>query len=162
MRILCVYYSWKGHTAKVAERLADLLHVSPVRIEPAVESGMFGKAMKALLGMSSPIKPVKEDLSDIDVLVIASPVWAGKVPPYVNEYINRMSMCEGKRCYVLVEMGNSGADKAIGHLKGRLESKGMKFAGSTWTIEKDVDADMVYDHLISFAETIHGKKIVLV
>jgi flavodoxin len=162
MRILCVYYSWKGHTAKLAERLADLLHVEPVRIEPAAESGMFGKAMKALLGMSSAIKPVKEDLSDIDVLVIESPVWAGKVPPYVNEYINRMSMCEGKRCYVLVEMGASGAEKAISHLKGRLENKGMKFAGSTVTIEKDVDADLIYDHLISFVETIHGKKIVLV
>ena len=73
-----------------------------------------------------------------------------------------MSMCEGKRCYVLVEMGASGAEKAIAHLKGRLENKGMKFAGSTVTIEKDVDADLVYDHLISFVETIHGKNIVLV
>ena len=162
MRILCVYYSWKGHTAKVAERLGDLLHVEPVRIEPVVESGMFSKAMKALLGWSSPIKPVKEDLTDIDVLVLASPVWAGKVPPYVNEYINRMSMCEGKRCYVLVEMGASGADSAIGHLKGRLENKGMKLAGSTFTIEKEVDEDLVYEHLISFVETIHGKTIVLV
>ena len=105
---------------------------------------------------------MKEDLSDIDVLVIASPVWAGKVPPYVNEYINRLLMCEGKRCYVLVEMGGSGAEKAIRHLKGRLENKGMNLAGSTWTIEKDVDADTVYDHLISFAGTIHGKKIILV
>ncbi len=157
MRILCVYYSWKGHTAKVADKLADLLHTGPVRIEPAFESGMFGKAMKALLGLRSPIKPIKEDLSDIDVLVIASPVWAGKVPPYVNEYISRLSMCEGKRCYVLVEMGGSGAEKAIRHLKGRLENKGMNLAGSTWTIEKDVDANVVYDHLITFAETIHGK-----
>jgi flavorubredoxin len=123
---------------------------------------MFGKAMRALLGWSSPIKPVKEDLSDIDVLVLASPVWAGKVPPYVNEYINRMSMCEGKRCYVLVEMGSSGADSAIRHLKERLENKGMKLAGSTCTIEKDVDADLVYEHLMSFVETIHGKKIVIV
>jgi NAD(P)H-dependent FMN reductase len=138
------------------------LHVEPVRIEPAVESGMFSKAMKALLGWSSPIKPVKEDLTDIDVLVLASPVWAGKVPPYVNEYINRMSMCEGKRCYVLVEMGASGAESAIAHLKGRLENKGMKLAGSTFTIEKEVDEDLVYEHLISFVETIHGKTIVLV
>jgi flavodoxin len=161
MRILCVYYSWHGHTAIVAERLADLLHAELLQIEPAVESGMFGKAMKALLGWSSPIKQIKEDLTDIDVLVVASPVWAGKVPPYVNEYISRLSMCEGKRCYVLVEMGGSGAEKAIRHLKGRLENKGMNLAGSTWTIEKDVDANMVYDRLISFAETIHGKKIVL-
>jgi flavodoxin len=162
MRILCVYYSWQGHTAKVAERLADLLHAEPVRIEPAEESGMFGKAMKALLGMSSPIKPVKQDLTDIDVLVIASPVWAGKVPPYVNEYINRLTMCEGKRCYVLVEMGRSGAEKAIAHLSGRISGKGMKFAGSTFTLEKDVDEDIIYDHLISFSETIHGKKIVII
>ncbi len=161
MKILCVYYSWKGHTAKVAGQLADLLHVTPVRIEPARESAMFVKAMKALLGMSSPIKPVKEDLSDIDVLVIASPVWAGKVPPYVNEYISRMSTCEGKRCYVLVEMGGSEPGKAVSHLKGCLRKKGMMFAGSTWAREKDVDADMVYDRLISFAETINGKKVVL-
>jgi len=159
MRVLCVYYSWKGHTAKVAERLADLLHTEPVRIEPVKEPGIGRQAFKAMLGMSSAIRPVNADLADIDVLVIACPVWAGKVPPYVNQYIVNLTRCEKKRCFVLVEMGGSGAEKAIAFLKKRLESKGMVLAGSTWTIEKDVDADAVYDRLVEFSGMIHGNKV---
>ena len=158
MKVLCVYYSWKGHTAKVAGRLADLLHTEAVRIEPVKEPGIARQAFKAMLGMSSAIKPVNADLADIDVLVLACPVWAGKVPPYVNQYIQNLTRCEEKRCFVLVEMGGSGAEKAIAHLKSRLESKGMDLAGSTWTIEKDVDADAVSDRLVEFCGKIHGNR----
>jgi flavodoxin len=160
MRILCAYYSWKGHTETVAKRLSEVLHAEPTRILAAVteSSGMFGKAMRALFVLRAPIMGGITDLSLYDMLVLASPVWAQKVPPYVNEYISRLTNCEGKPCYVLVEMGGSGAERAVSHLKGRLEKKGLKFMGSAFTIEKDVDSGMFNDPVEKFAGSILAGK----
>lgn len=134
-----VYYSWKGHTEKVAVALATLLNAELVRIEAVKEGGVAGKAMKAFLGMKSAIKPTKTDLTGVDTLVIASPVWAGKVPPYVNQYLDSVTGSSGKPFHVVVEMGNRGDQSAIAMVRAALEKKGMKFISSASTIEKDVD-----------------------
>ncbi|HVP95477.1 MAG TPA: NAD(P)H-dependent oxidoreductase [Methanoregulaceae archaeon] len=155
MKTVCAYYSWKGHTRKVAEQLCKAIGAEPSQIIPEKEpSGMAGNAMRALFGFKSPIKAGITDLSGYDALVLASPVWAQKVPPYVNEYIDRLTNCNGKRCYVLVEMGGSGAEKAIRHLKGRLETKGLILMGSAFTIEKDVDSGDFLGTVRKFAESI--------
>ena len=78
MAIRVVYYSWKGHTEKVAAALAGMLDAELIRIEPVRDCGVAGKAMKAVFRMKSPIKPVKTDLTGVDTLVIASPVGPGK------------------------------------------------------------------------------------
>ncbi len=154
MRVLVVYYSWQGHTGRVAKALSDLLGAGLVRIEAISESGTMRKALGAVFGKKWPIKPCKTDLSDVDFLVVASPVWAGKVPPYVNEYISEISNGAGKPFAVLVEMGGSGGDKAVAFLKARLEKKGMRFVSSAWTKEADVDAGRFEDTLTRFAATI--------
>jgi flavodoxin len=135
-----VYYSWKGHTEKVATALAKLLDAELVRIEPVRDCGVAGKAMKAFFGMKSPIKTTKTDLTGIDTLVIASPVWAGKVPAYVNTYLDSVTGGSGKPFHVLVEMGGRGDQSAITVVRKALEQKGMTFVSSVSTIEKDVDS----------------------
>ena len=91
MKILVAFYTWQGHTGKVAKALAVRIGADLVQIEPERESGMFMKAISAILGRSAPIRPCKTDLSGVDFLVVASPVWAQKVPPYVNRYIALLS-----------------------------------------------------------------------
>jgi flavodoxin len=149
MTIRIAYYSWKGHTEKVATALAKLLDAELVRIEPVREGGVAGNAMKALFRMKAPIKPAKADLTGVDTLIIASPVWAGKVPPYVNAYLGSVTGGNGKPFHVLAEMGGRGDQSAIAVVKKALEGKGMKFISSATTIEKDVDSG-------SFARTIEA------
>ena len=96
--------------------------------------------MKAVFRMKSPIKPVKTDLTGVDTLVIASPVWAGKVPAYVNTYLDSVTGGSGKPFHVIVEMGGRGDQSAIAVVRKALEQKGMKFVSSISTIEKDVDS----------------------
>ena len=151
MAILVVCYSWKGHTEKVATALAEILGAELVRIEPARESGIAGNALKAFFGMRSAIRPAKTDLSGTDTLVIASPVWAGKVPPYVNEYLASVTGGNGKPFHVLVEMGGRGDASAIGLVRKALEKKGMKFVSSASTIEKDVDGGSFQGTIEKFA-----------
>jgi multimeric flavodoxin WrbA len=151
MAIRVVYYSWKGHTEKVATALAKKLDAELVRIEPVSEGGIAGKAMKAFFRMKSPIRPVKTDLTGVDTLVIASPVWGGKVPAYVNKYLDSVTGGKGKPFHVIVEMGNRGDQSAIAVVRNALEKKGMKFVSSASTVEKEVDSGLFMGTIEKFA-----------
>ena len=157
MKILVAFYSWQGHTGKVAKALATRLGADLVQIEAESESGMFGKAMGAVLGRSAPIRPCKTDLSGVDFLVLASPVWARKVPAYVNRYISVLSNTSGKPFSLVAEMGKSGAEKAIAHMRKRLEGKGMQFVSSAFTLESEVDMGSFLPKIEEFARTIVPK-----
>jgi flavodoxin len=154
MKILVAFYTWQGHTGKVAKALATRIGADLVQIDAEKESGMFGKATGAMLGRSAPIRPCKTDLSGIDFFVLASPVWAGKVPPYVNRYIELLSNTSGKPFSLVAEMGKSGADSAIGHMKKRLEAKGMQFVSSASTLESEVDLGSFVPKIEELAKTI--------
>jgi len=158
MTIRVVYYSWKGHTEKVAAALAKLLDAELVRIEPVKDGSMAGKAMKAFFGLKSPIKPTKTDLTGVDTLVIASPVWAGKVPAYVNEYLDSVTGCNGTRFHVVVEMGGRGDQSAVAVVRKALEKKGMKFVSAVSTIETDVDSGSFRDTIEKFSVSIQKQK----
>jgi flavodoxin len=157
MKILVAFYSWKGHTGKVAKALATRTGADLVQIEAEKESGMFGKAMGAMLGRSAPIRPVKTDLSGVDFFVLASPVWAGKVPPYVNRYIELLGNTSGKPFSLVAEMGKSGAEKAIAHMRKRLEAKGMQFVSSAATLESEVDLGSFIPKIEELAKTMAPK-----
>ncbi|MDD5418770.1 MAG: NAD(P)H-dependent oxidoreductase [Methanomicrobiaceae archaeon] len=157
MRILVVYYSWQRHTEKVARALAERIEGELQEIEPVSESGMFGKAMRAALGMRAPIRPARTDLSDLDFLVVASPVWAQRVPPYINEYLSRLENCSGKPFSVLVEMRGSGADRAVAAVKKSLLKKGMRFVSQTATLEEEVEKGTFGEKIEEFARTIRAE-----
>ena len=157
MKTIVAFYSWKGHTGKVAKALAGRIGADLVQVEAERESGMFGKAMGAMLGRSAPIRPCKTDLSGVDFLVVASPVWAGKVPPYVNRYISRLSNTSGKPFSLVAEMGGRGAEKAIAHMRKKLEAKGMQFVSSAFTLEAEVDSGSFMPKIEEFAKTIVPK-----
>ena len=158
MNVLVAYYSWKGHTEYLAQEIAGKLDAPLVKIEPLADPGpgMFGKAMKALLTRREKIRPCQTDLSGIDHLVVATPVWSGKVPPYVHEYLSQVSNCEGKNFSVFAEMGGRGADYAIMFVRKILGEKGMLFVASGFTIEKDVDARKVGPQIEEFVREVQG------
>jgi NAD(P)H-dependent FMN reductase len=90
--------------------------------------------------MKSPIKPCPTDLAGIDELIVATPVWSGKVPPYVNEYLDAVTGGEGKPFHVIAEMGGRGAEGAIALVRKHLGKKGMRFVSSASTVEAEVDS----------------------
>ena len=97
---------------------------------------MPGKLLKTLFFMKSAIKPCAADLARIDDLIIAIPVWVGKAPPYMNEYLSRLSGGEGKPFHGIAEMGSRGSEGTITMVRNQLEKKGMRCVSSAVTIEK--------------------------
>jgi len=55
---------------------------------------------------------------------------------------------------VLVEMGGSGADSAIGIIRRALEAKGMHFVASAFTLEEQVNNGTFGDRITSLADAI--------
>jgi flavodoxin len=154
MAIRIAYFSWKGHTQKVAAALAERVNAELVRIEPLKEHNIAIGGMKAFLAKQAPIKPCKTDLTGIDSLIIATPVWSGKVPPYVNEYLSAVTGGKGKPFHVLAEMGGRGSESAIATVKNQLEKKGMHFVSSAATVERDVDSGAFTRTVDTFAAEI--------
>lgn len=152
--ILIVYYSWQGHTEKVASALASRVGGRAEKIEPASGSSVVRGGMMALFGMRAAIRPAKTDLADVDFLIVATPVWSRKIPPYVNEYLAQVTNCRGKPFSVLAEMGRSGAENAVAIVRKELEAKGMRFVSSASTLESEVDAGQFGPVIEEFTRTI--------
>jgi flavodoxin len=153
-KIVVALYSMDGHTEKVAGNLADKLDAGLIRILPLKEEGRATQAMKAALGLKSAIKPCRTDLSDIDFLVVACPVWAKKMPPYMNRYLSMVKNVRGKPFSVLGEMRESGAEATIAQVRKALEKKGMRFVSSTYTLQDEVEAGRFREKIASFADGI--------
>ena len=151
MVVRIAYFSWKGHTQKVATALAERVDAELVRIEPLKEFNIAIGGMKAFMSGKSPIKPCRTDLSGIDTLIIATPVWSGKVPPFVNEYVSAVTGGEGKPFHIIAEMGGRGVEGAVAAVKNQLEKKGMRFVSSAATVERDVDSGVFISTIDTFA-----------
>jgi flavorubredoxin len=101
---------------------------------------MVIKGIKASLVFKSDIKPCKTDLSEIDHLMVATPVWAGHPSPYMNKYLSLLTNTQEKTFSALVEIRASGADKTIEKIREALEKKDMRFIAAVVTVEEEVEA----------------------
>jgi hypothetical protein len=157
MAIRIAYFSRTGHTHKVATALAGRVNADLVRIEPRGSFNIAIGGIKALLSMRSRIKPCKTKLAGIDELIIVTPVWSGRVPPFVNEYCSTVTGGNGKPFHVFTEMGGRGAEGAIAAVRKQLEKKGMRFVSSASTVERDVDSGAFTATVETFAAGILKK-----
>ncbi len=118
---------------------------------------MPGKLLKTLFVMRSAIKPCPADLTGIERLIIATPVWAAKVPPYVNEYLARGERLRRKALSRDRRDGRERVGRNDRRVRKELEKKGMRFVSSATTIERDVDSGAYLATVEAFAAGIRRK-----
>lgn len=158
MKTMIAYYSRTGHTEKVVNDLAKKIGAQVERIEGEHESSTSGKALSSLLTLKAEIKPCKTDLSDVDFLIVATPVWADGPSPYMEKYLSSVSNCKGKPFSALIETSKGGGERALSQVRKALEKKGMWYVSSAFTFEKDVEAGRYGEVIDRFSATI--KKVV--
>ncbi|SAL85952.1 flavodoxin [Caballeronia terrestris] len=82
-RVLIVYFSRTGATRRVAAALATTLHADVEEIiDRSDRSGTLGTlrcVLDSVMGRSASIEPMRHDLSAHHMVVIGTPVWAGRV-----------------------------------------------------------------------------------
>jgi flavodoxin len=99
-KTLIVYYSLSGNTRAGCEVMqkgleADLLEIRDLKNRSG-KWGFLCAAFGSLFGSLTLIEPEKPDMSDYKNIVIASPVWTGKLSMAIRTFIDR-NRFDGKK-----------------------------------------------------------------
>ena len=93
--ILCVYYSRTGNTEKLVREIAQELKCECVRLDDGVDrSGLAGwlrSGMQAMARQTPEVGDIKTvlPLSAYDLVVIGTPVWAGRCSAPVRSFLKK-------------------------------------------------------------------------
>ena len=131
MKTLIAYYSYSGHTDRIAKLWAEKLRVKGEvilqRLKPKVEIQSFGAQCKAaFIGQKPELEDgAGYDVSPYDLIIIGSPVWAFAPVPAMNTYLAKVNGLHGKSVVVLLTSGSGvGVKRCFKVIKVILESKG--------------------------------------
>lgn len=90
-KTLVVYFSRTGYTQKAAESIAagcgaDVEGIREHRGRRGI-LGYFRSAREALKGVQADIQPVAKQPEDYEVVILGTPVWAGKISSPMRAYL---------------------------------------------------------------------------
>ena len=92
-RILVVYYSRSGTTARIGRELTNALGADAEMIrDTRSRAGFFGwmrSGYEATMKVRPAIQPIEKDPEDYDVVVLGTPVWAGTMSSPMRTYISQ-------------------------------------------------------------------------
>jgi flavodoxin len=108
LKSLVVYYTRSGNTRFVAETIAAEIGSD---VEEVVDlkkrSGVFGYlsgGSDARRGKETEIAPTKKSPSEYDLVIVGSPIWAGRHAPAITTYL-KMNDVSGKKVAVFFTQG---------------------------------------------------------
>jgi flavodoxin len=132
MKTSIIYNSYSGNTRGVAEKVhaacgGELIEVVSKEYSSKITAYTLG-CYRAMKGMSDPIEPKTIDVTADDIIVIGTPVWAGKATPAINAAVAALDGCKGKKAVVFATCGKDGGE-SLPIIKKALEERGVTVAG---------------------------------
>jgi flavodoxin len=122
MKTLVAYYSWTGHTRQIAEAIAAELKADLEDIlEKRPRSGLFSflrSLWEVLQVKAVPLKVPVHDVSDYDLIILGTPVWAGRVASPMGSYVD-LYRHKFRDIAVFCSEGGANGDKALAQLAQR-------------------------------------------
>jgi len=142
-KILVVFYSRTGHTRQVAEAIAAALDAELEAIEDVrSRRGIIGwlrSGREAWREQPAEIQPVGKDPSDYDLVVLGTPVWAGRMSSPLRRYIIDQAG-RFNRLAAFCTLGGGGGDETLDQVAtlcaqtpvARLMVTAGEFKSSAW------------------------------
>lgn len=115
-RILLVYYSYTGHTKKIADFIWQQLHCDRVELQPEIPYAsdynvVVEQGQQEVQQNYMPVlKNTIPDLTQYDTIILGSPIWWYTIAPVVRSFLNQHTLAS-KTIYPFVTNGGYG----IGH-----------------------------------------------
>jgi menaquinone-dependent protoporphyrinogen IX oxidase len=141
LKTLIACYSYSGHTLKVAEALKKAINADLTQIESVKDKWYLFKLLDAIRGKKVPIKPCQTDLMSYQGFVLCCPVWAGRTPAAINQYLVEIKNVKGKQFGVFVTSGGNRPQKATIQMREYLDKEDMQFIGQMRILTKDVEKE---------------------
>jgi flavodoxin len=160
MKTSIIYNSYSGNTRGVAETVhaacgGNLVEVKSNEYSSRITAYTIG-CYRAMKGMSDPIEPKTIDVAADDIIVIGTPVWAGRATPAINAAVAALEGCKGKKAVIFATCGGKERE-TLPVLKKALEERGVIVAGEfvfDKTTMKDPDRINVMISAIKTAGTV--------
>ena len=100
MKSLVVFYSRTGNARFVAQTVAaeigaDLEELVDLKKRSGI-IGYFGGGSDARRGKETGLGPTTKSYADYDLIVVGTPIWAGRPAPAITTYLRKNSL-EGKK-----------------------------------------------------------------
>ena len=136
-----IYHSHSGVTRSLAQKIkaacgADLIEVMPKKTYNRISLYALGM-VRAIKGEQDPIEQKKIDVAGYDLLILGTPVWAGKPTPAFNAAVSALKGYEGKKAIIVVTC-RSQPGQTAGMVRSRLENLGVRVIGVFVFTEKDL------------------------
>jgi flavodoxin len=116
MKTLIVYYSRTGKTRSAAQEMAKILDADLEAIfDTTPRGGLMGYLRSGLEGMmrwKASISPPSNDPREYDLLIIGTPLWAGRMSSPVRAYLHRFHSGLPPVALVCTASGGSAEDAA--------------------------------------------------
>ena len=132
MKTSIIYNSYSGNTRSVAEKVhaacgGNLIEVKSNEYSSRLTAYTIG-CYRAMKGICDPIEPATIDVAADDLIVIGTPVWAGRATPAVNAAVAALQGCKGKKAVIFATCGGKERE-TLPILKKALEQRGVIVAG---------------------------------
>ena len=113
MKVLIVFYSFEGNTKHVAQKLSEILHADMLELVPKtpypkgkVSKYLYG-GKSAVLSETPKLEKYNVDIDQYDVVVLGTPVWAGRCAPPMRSFLTQESLLGMKVAVFACSMGRS-------------------------------------------------------
>jgi len=157
-KALVVFYSRTGNTKKVAEEIAAVLKCDIEEIIDTKDrsgvSGYLASGKDAMKKKLTVIKEIKNDPAQYDLILLGTPVWAGKMSTPVRTYIvqNKEKI---KNAAFFCTMGGSGDAKTFVDME---EATGKKPAATMTVLAGEIKKGEYKAKVDEFVKALAGIK----
>jgi len=162
MKTGIIYHSYSGVTRGIVRKILAATEGSVIEVNPKDQYSSYTVVLKgcyrALKGSSDPITPSEIDVSGFDLVVIGSPVWAGRPTPVINGAVDALVGSSGKPVFLVVTCNDrkSGAS-AVLSLTHQCEKNGFVICGSAVLDKHMVRDENAVSNLISRIQAAGGQ-----
>lgn len=120
MKSLVVFYSRTGNTRWVAQTIAsqvgaDIEEVIDLKKRSGVLGWLSG-GRDARSGKETKIAPTQKSPTDYDLIIVGTPIWAGRPTPAITTYLKRNNLA-GKKVAVFFVQGGKNKTQGVEQTK---------------------------------------------
>jgi flavodoxin len=156
MKICIIYHSETGNTRHVAQHLSSAFDSKLVEINNVAPYSRFTRFLvwckMARREELTKTEPESIDVSDYDLIVLGSPVWAFKPTPVIHTAIVGLKGCMGKPAVAFSTHGGSPGQTDT-TFKKWIEARGMVLAAVININEKDIESVKMNKELVALVSS---------
>ena len=160
-KILCVYFSRTGRTAKLVREIAQETGCEVVRLDDGVvRKGLSGWLLSGMQAVARKIPEVKTPatkwkLRQYDLVILATPVWAGRCSAPMRSFLQKFGDELHRVAYVITRSSGVRYDEVFEQMDQYVRTPHL-FAAS---IQPDtVGSDFWRDEFMSAIRSIGGEE----